>query len=338
VAPSLIVGADVGGSKASLVIAAGAVERAVTVPSGHWYRSGLAAVADGLAEQLTEDERSRLAVFVVGAHGCDTRDQCHRLENALGDVLGAAALALNDAELVLPAAGAEPGAALISGTGSIAIGYDADGSLISVGGWGGFLGDEGSATGLFRDSARAAVDAYDRGQRDDPLAVALCDLLALADLRDLPARLAADTPPTTWASMAPSLFGRALAEGSPMAEGVLHESAAALAELVVVLGQRGADISTVVAGGGVVANAAWMREALQGAFAERCPSSHLSFLKCEPVRGALSLAKQYVDLAGGRDVGAALHPRLREAMYGAKSEHEYLNEHSSHGTARRKEG
>ena len=310
---ALIVGADVGGSKASLVVA-GAAQRAVTVPSSSWYRTGLGAVAAGLAEQILEGERRDLAVFVVGAHGCNSREQCHRLESTLGSALGVPVLALNDAELVLPAAGVPPGAALISGTGSIAVGYDALGGVVHVGGWGGFIGDEGSATGLFRDCARAGVIAYDHGERDDPLLAVLCDLLDLAELPDISARLAADLPPTAWAAVAPTLVERSLAAGSQLARRVLAESASALAELVVVLGQRGADTGTVIAAGGVVANAAWMRDALSQAFADRCPSTRLGFLGCEPVQGALRLAEEYLGILSGHAPGHALHPRLREAL------------------------
>ncbi len=314
---SLIVGADVGGSKASVIISyadTATVKRAVTVPSIEWYRTGLQAVAEGLAAALDDGERDEVSTVVVGAHGCDTREQCHRLERALGTILGVPVLALNDAELVLPAAGAVSGIGLISGTGSIAVGYDRDGRLIAAGGWGGFIGDEGSATGLFRDSARAAVLAYDRGDQEDPLSTALLELLDLADLRDLPARLATDVPPTAWAVLAPPVLERALSAGSSLASRVVDESAAALADLVVVLGERGGDTTVVVAAGGLVTNAEWMRSALLRVFSERLPASRISFLDAEPVLGAVRLGIDFAGLLAGREPSHGLHPRLRESL------------------------
>lgn len=311
---SVIAGADVGGTKAHLVVATPGGRRSLVAPSASWYRTGLSAVADGLAALLSPDGLDAASALVVGAHGCDNREQCHQLESLLGERLGVDAVVLNDAELVLPAAGVEAGVGLISGTGSIAVGYDADGALLAVGGWGGYLGDEGSGTGLFRDAARAAVRAYDRGERADPLLAVLAKAVEIKDLRDLSARLSLHTRPTNWSALAVPLFERSLAAGSALAAGVLAESAAALTELVVVLGARGANTATVVAAGGMVEHADWLRQALRETFSETLPSTTLRFLDVAPVEGAVRLAGDLAALRSGDPFHGAVHPRLREVL------------------------
>ncbi len=311
----VIAGADVGGTKADIAVVTSLGDRrTLTVPTAPWYEEGLATVADGLAEALSSDGLESPSSLVIGAHGCDSREQCRRLEGLLAERLGAPAVVLNDAELVLPAAGIETGIGLISGTGSIAVGYDPDGALIAVGGWGGYVGDEGSGTGLFRDAARAAVRAFDRGERSDPLIDVLTDLLEIEYLRDLPGRLGKSPRPTSWSALAVPLIGRSLDAGSALAEQVLAESAAALAELVVVLGDRGASTTTVVAAGGLVEHAAWLRDALRLAFADALPATTLHFLEVAPVEGAIKLASDLAKLLAGEQLGGSVHPRLREVL------------------------
>ncbi|HET9130296.1 MAG TPA: BadF/BadG/BcrA/BcrD ATPase family protein, partial [Terriglobia bacterium] len=65
------------------------------------------------------------------------------------------------------AIGLEPGILLIAGTGSIAIGRRADGSMIRVGGWGPIFGDEGSGFWIGREAVQAALRAHDAGVEPD---------------------------------------------------------------------------------------------------------------------------------------------------------------------------
>jgi N-acetylglucosamine kinase-like BadF-type ATPase len=67
----------------------------------------------------------------------------------------------NDAELVLSALPHQVGVAVISGTGSIALGRDAQGTFVRVGGWGHVLGDEGSGFGIGHEALQSAVRAAD---------------------------------------------------------------------------------------------------------------------------------------------------------------------------------
>jgi N-acetylglucosamine kinase-like BadF-type ATPase len=67
----------------------------------------------------------------------------------------------NDAELALSALPATVGVVLIAGTGSIALGRNAQGQTTRSGGWGHILGDEGSGYALGQQALRAAVRAAD---------------------------------------------------------------------------------------------------------------------------------------------------------------------------------
>ncbi len=67
----------------------------------------------------------------------------------------------NDGELLLAGLEHAVGVVLISGTGSIALGRDADGHRARSGGWGHILGDEGSGYIIAQQALQAVVRASD---------------------------------------------------------------------------------------------------------------------------------------------------------------------------------
>ena len=304
----LTVGVDVGGSKAQAVLSTGA-ER--TVPSRAWHRQGFDGVAEGITALVRSLSDQPIAALAVGAHGCNDRVQCARLEQALRARLGAVpVLALNDGELLLPSVRAAAGIGLISGTGSIAIGYAPDGELMIAGGWGGYIGDEGSGTALFRDAARKVAEAYDRGELDDPLEGLLLRSLAIDHIRELPATLADFGSPTAWAHLAPDLIERGLAAGSSLTAQVVAEHGAALAGLVGSLRKRGAAADSVVAAGGVISNAPWLEDSVRRSLAEISPGSKLVVLREPPVIGAVHLAQDMAALVAGEPRDHPIGPVL----------------------------
>jgi N-acetylglucosamine kinase-like BadF-type ATPase len=297
----------------------------LVVPSAEWHRQGEGAVARSLAQVVRSEIETPAAesngdrpigyVIAVGAHGTDTLSQCERLQEEIEALLPAQVLALNDAELLLPAAGRSHGIGLVSGTGSIVIGYGPGDELISVGGWGGFLSDQGSATGLFLDAARALVQARDRGEAPDPMEHVMLELCELAELRDLPAALGDMGSPTGWAHLVPTLYERSFALGSRFAGEIVTYSGDVMAGLVALLGRRGCDTSTVVAGGGMIANAVWLQDALRASLGRQCPGAELVILTPPPVEGALTLATALAAaLAQPPASTDDLHPALRRRL------------------------
>ncbi len=303
------VGVDVGGTKTHLALSSGEQE---IVPSYEWHREGLDRVAEGIADLLHSMTSRRLAAVAVGSHGCNDRVLCARLEDSLHDRLGdVPIIVVNDAELLLPSVRAPAGVGLIAGTGSVVVGYDADGELAIAGGWGGYIGDEGSSTGMFRDAARACADAYDRGDADDPLVALLCASLGIDHIRELPAVLDTFASPPAWAHLTPELFSKALAQDSELILEVIEQQALALAALIGNVHGRGAAVDTVVGAGGVIVNAAWFQDALRRALAVVSPGSALVILTDPPVVGALALAADLAELSAGVEPTGPIGPVLR---------------------------
>ncbi|MET0863056.1 MAG: BadF/BadG/BcrA/BcrD ATPase family protein, partial [Nakamurella sp.] len=170
-----VVGLDIGGSKTH-AIAAGLADRdsaqqEVLAGSANLSSVGAAEVTRVLTEVFDRVGRAGVIAVCVGAAGVDSADQEHRLRDLVQAQVPAAAIAIvHDSHLILAAAGVEHGIALISGTGSVAWGRTADGTVARAGGWGYLLGDEGSGYWIGRQAVRHALQLVDRGQPPDLLA------------------------------------------------------------------------------------------------------------------------------------------------------------------------
>jgi N-acetylglucosamine kinase-like BadF-type ATPase len=307
----VVVGVDTGGTKTALALAdadGGAVLHERTVPSDGWQTRSLRDAAAWLAPRVRDAAAGAggpVAAVAVGAHGCETPEQCERLADALRALLGVPVAVVNDAELLVPAAGFTHGVGVVAGTGSIAVGrHAASGAYLKAGGWGWVLGDEGSGSALVRDAARAVLAAADTAGgaagpgAGDALAEALLASFGQPGLDELAAAMSWDGGVETWSVHAPAVFAAADA-GSPLARAVIADGGYALARLVAALAARGARMDAVVASGGVIAGQRRLYDTFAAGLAELVPAVAPVLLDVPPVRGATALALSLVR-SGGR--------------------------------------
>ncbi|MFJ4174678.1 N-acetylglucosamine kinase [Microbacterium sp. NPDC089696] len=291
----LVVGMDVGGTKAAVRAARpdGETVVDVVVGSGAWDAEPADAAADWLLDVL---ERSmpvgeRIRALVIGAQGLDTPQVARELEEALHLRGVPSVRCVNDAALLVPAAGLDEGIGLIAGTGAIGVGIDAQGAQISSGGWGWVIGDEAGAAGLVREATKAALLAHDDGDPDDGLLGALLADFGVADAERL-ARAVNDEPTmANWGPHAPAVF-RAADQGSERARAVIDAGAEHLVRLVDQLRRRGARGQAVVAAGGVITAQPRLADGVRIRLAQRHPELRLVLLDDQPVAGALFLASR----------------------------------------------
>ncbi len=294
-----IAGVDIGGTKTRLVVASvrgltPASRLDVTVPTASWRDTSHTAQTDAAALSALLIEHAGVAVtraaWVVGAHGCDNTRQCREFESALRGAVSGPVRVVNDSELMAPAAGVADAIGVVVGTGSIATARTPEGELVTAGGWGWMLGDEGSAPGLVREALRAVLTDLDRGGRADVLAERLFEAFDARDGAELAAAASHPAVADTWGQHAPELF-RAAQEGSVLAERVIHDAGDALAGLVASLIARGVPARSVVAGGSVIERQPRLQNALRSALAATHPELTLTILDQAPVEGAVALAR-----------------------------------------------
>ena len=134
----------------------------------------------------------------------------------------------NDAELILSGVERCIGVALISGTGSIALGRDGSGCAARAGGWGHLLGDEGSGYDLGRHALQAATRAADGRGRPTRLLGLICEAWEITVPEDLIERAHAERGTAGIARLSALVFDAARS-GDVVARGIVRRAAAELA-------------------------------------------------------------------------------------------------------------
>jgi N-acetylglucosamine kinase-like BadF-type ATPase len=291
---ALLVGLDLGGTKSAVRAAApdGRIIVDTVVPSEDWDAEPVergAAWVDALVRSSLPAGFT-VAALGIGAQGLDTAELAHDFERALAGH-GYRARCVNDAALLVPAAGLRQGIGVIAGTGAIGVATGPAGETLITGGWGWVIGDEAGAAGLVREASRAALRAHDDGLPDDGLLGALLRAFQVDSAERL-ARAVNDRPTMdNWGPAAPAVFAAADA-GSALASTVIENGARHLARLVDQLVRRGATGSDVVAAGSVIVGQPRLFGGLVRLVAERHPSFTVHLLTDPPVAGALALARE----------------------------------------------
>lgn len=290
----MLVGIDVGGTKTHVLVAD---DRTTVldevVPTAAWRRGALLSDQGNVPRLLAlfsalPDPGG--ASVVVGAHGLDSDRQVSEFAAALRHHHPGPSRAVNDVELLVPAAGFAAGVAMVVGTGSKVVGHDAAGQVVAAGGFGFLLSDWGSAPALSFAAAKAVLAAHDAGAEPDELARALMTAVGASDLLGVAEAFSYDVDIHAWGARAPLLFDAASA-GSALADAVIDEAADLLALGVAHVLRRGAVGSEVVCAGGVITAQPRMFAAVGAALARRTPGVRAHLLDVPPARGALALAR-----------------------------------------------
>ncbi|GAA2090310.1 BadF/BadG/BcrA/BcrD ATPase family protein [Pseudolysinimonas kribbensis] len=288
------VGLDLGGTKAAVLAATPDGTRVVdtTVAAEGWSAEpiphGVAWVRRLLERALPAGLEPR--AVGIGAQGLDTAEIAEEFAAALG-AAGIRARCVNDAALLVPAAGLETGIGVIAGTGAIGVSTAADGRPLITGGWGWIIGDEAGSAGIVREATRAALLAHDDGEPDDGLLAALLGAFGVADAERLARAVNDEATMDNWGPAAPAVFAAADA-GSAGAARVVDDAARHLARLVDQLVRRGAVGSDVVAAGSVIVNQPRLADGLARIVGERHPAFRVRLLTEPPVVGALAIARR----------------------------------------------
>ncbi len=266
--------------------------------------TSLAAALTGLAA----GQQAALLAAAVGASGIEVGSPVQQR----GHALAAAALALPPERVAVTgdertalrgAMGTAPaGLVLISGTGTIAVGRNADGQEHRCAGWGWLLDGAGSALDIGRDGLSASLEMADGRRPDGPLRQQLWAALEL-DPHD-PAAAAAikalvvqpNFGAAGFAALAPVVVAAATAGDGP-ALAIVRRNAEALAAMAAAISRRlNLQQPPVWAMGGALTHLALLRLELERALAQALPAAQLARPTADACAGALSLAREQLQL------------------------------------------
>jgi glucosamine kinase len=256
--PALYLGVDGGGSKtlAIIVDAAGhECGRGIAGSSNHEAVGPEQAVAALQAAVAAASAAARVTVPVraawLGLAGIDRRRDIEMLLPRVSAFASAVRLT-NDAELLLGALPHRIGAAVIAGTGSIALGRNEMGATVRAGGWGHVLGDEGSGYGIGREALQATVRAADGRGPATTLLTSILNAWNLTEPESLMEHVYQPFDKTTIASLAPLVLASAAAGDLISRRIVAHaarELALAVSTVAHALGFRRDHLPLAVGGG-----------------------------------------------------------------------------------------
>jgi N-acetylglucosamine kinase-like BadF-type ATPase len=197
-----------------------------------------------------------------------------------------------DYEIALEAAvGTGPGVALIAGTGSVAFGRNAAGETARAGGYGPWIGDEGSAFEIGRQAVSAVARTRDADAPATVLGGMILSALQCPDWDELTLRIMKD-PDDVFPKLFQVVASAANAEDSAAKE-ILFTSAIGLGNLAMIvirrLGMKGEQFSLVKCGG-VFGQSKVLDSLLDSVLASGALRAKISRLQISPATGAARMA------------------------------------------------
>lgn len=197
-----------------------------------------------------------------------------------------------DYEIALEAAvGTGPGVALIAGTGSVAYGRNAQGETARAGGYGPWIGDEGSAFEIGRRAVAAVARTRDMDAPKTLLTEMIPRALGCPDWDELIMRIMKD-PDDVFPKLFPVVAAAANSEDSTAKE-ILFTSAIGLGNLAIIvirgLGMKNQKFPLVKCGG-VFGRGQLLDSLLDSVLASGALHAKISRLEISPAVGAARMA------------------------------------------------
>lgn len=273
------------------------------------FDAAFAALLDCAERALTtaRADASQVAGVCAGLAGTGRKEVADRVAAFLREQFPRAVVhATTDSMVALEAAtDSGPGIVLIAGTGSVVLGRNAAGEVLRAGGYGPWIGDEGSGF----DVGRRAVVAVARARDDLGPPTRLSELLLRAmDVKDWPeliGRIAAG-PDQVYPRLFPVVV-QAAEEGDAVAREILTAAALALAELAVSVIRRlnfAGEEFILAKSGGVFGRSQLFDGPLDARLAQAAPRARIEALRTPPALGAARLARRLATRAGDTADGA----------------------------------
>ncbi len=202
-----------------------------------------------------------------------------------------------DYEIALEsAAGSRPGVVLIAGTGSVAFGRNAAGETARAGGYGPWVGDEGSAFEIGRRGVSAVMRTRDMDAPVTMLTKMIPAALDCPDWDDLMSRIMKN-PDDVFPKLFPVVAAAANSEDSAAKE-ILFTSAIGLSNLAMIvirrLGIKGEEFPLVKCGG-VFGHSPLLDTLLDSVLASGALRAKISRLEISPAIGAARMAARLSD-------------------------------------------
>jgi N-acetylglucosamine kinase-like BadF-type ATPase len=262
------------------------------------FGGALAAVSEAgrLALQNAKVPLEEVAGLCAGLAGTGQVEAARKMKRLLSEEYsGRAVHVCTDLDLTLEATGEGPAIVLVAGTGSAAVGRDAEGRIARVGGHGALLSDEGSAYDIGKRAAIAELREFDRNGVITTFGAKILKELSVDDWQEFIMRVYA-VPDEVFPRIFP-VVARAADEGDSGARELLQMAAADLAWLVNDLVDR-LSLRTqkflLVKSGGMVNRCQYLDERLDQRLRDVAPQAQFGALAMTAAEAAARIALRMV--------------------------------------------
>jgi glucosamine kinase len=297
---SYFLAVDAGGSKTEFLLAedgrelsrarTGSIKRSNTDPSE--AARNLDAALHELGH-LTGINMQTISRTCVGASGDSVPLVTEWIQTAFAARVSGPVLVVGDIEIALDAAfQGTRGILALAGTGSNVAARDRNGTIMTAGGWGPVLADQGAGHWIGIEALRRGFLARDEGRKTELLEAAR-QLWHLPSIDALIEFANVNHPPRYASQLAPSVVDCA-ARGDEIAIQILDRAGTDLAYLVALLVERIRvsegnvfTLPSVAFAGSILTNVDQVRMSLQRSLKSRYPDISFHDDKVDPVQGAL---------------------------------------------------
>jgi N-acetylglucosamine kinase-like BadF-type ATPase len=302
---SLYLAVDAGGTKTDYVLA-DETRQLARVRTGSIKRlrtdeaTASANLNEGLSKltALTGIAMSAVTRTCIGTAGERVPLVADWLRESFRSRVGGELILLGDVEIALDAAfHGDSGILVLAGTGSNVAGRSTSGVMLSAGGWGPVLAEQGSGYRIGLEALRAVFLAIDEGE-STLLQAAILEFWHLDSIEALVAR-ANGLPAPDFSRLTPAVL-ECSRRGDAIAARVLHQQGVELAHLVCLVIRRLQALNqpgwapAIAFAGGIMENIVPVRNALTAAVLQHSPNARLLDGVVDPVAGALWRARSIV--------------------------------------------
>jgi N-acetylglucosamine kinase-like BadF-type ATPase len=244
---------------------------------------------------------AQIAVLCTGLAGTSAPEAETKMRRLLRQEFPESAVHVcSDLDLTLEAAGDGPAVVLIMGTGSAAIGRDAEGHISRIGGHGPLLSDEGSAYDIGRRASIHAMRDFDRLQTNSPLGAKILRESGAQTWFEFQSRATAipdDVFPRIF-----SVVAAAAENGDSKARQFLQEAARELAGLVRDLVERlqfRTQEFSLIKSGGMVGRSMYFDQHIDECLRQVALNAKFTDLALPPAEAAARIALKLLPALGG---------------------------------------
>ncbi len=303
-----IIGMDGGGTKTHGIISDldGNPVAEVMGGSANFQMLGVDVVARSIFKLILElvekigRSFSDVKIIVIGLAGAGKEEDKNRVYNGIIKVADEYGLKLpkliieTDARIALEGAFmGDAGIVLISGTGSVMFAKDINGEIHRVGGWGRFIGDEGSGFSIGCEALRAVAKFIDGRGEKTILKDLIFEKFKISDLREVVSKIYSGE--FDLASIAPIVM-EAGERGDEIAVKILDEACSELlSHIKAMLGKAnfGEQVKLVLMGG-VLRSENYLSRKLKREISEKFPQIDLIEPIASPAYGAIVYARNLI--------------------------------------------